>query len=79
MCTGPGCRTVLRGAVSERKVTVVGDSSKLNWRDLSVILSGKRAVLPVDGREWEDLQMRKQNVDFVRDSILRERVQRVKM
>ncbi|HEX6069249.1 MAG TPA: hypothetical protein VFZ18_05480 [Longimicrobiaceae bacterium] len=60
-----------------RKVTVFGDSSKVNWRDLSVILSGKRAVLPVDGREWEDLQMRKQNVDFVRDSILRERVQRV--
>ena len=61
-----------------RKVTVFGHSSKVNWRDLSVILSGKRAVLPVDGREWEDLQMRKQNVDFLRDSILRERVQKVK-
>jgi hypothetical protein len=57
-----------------RKVTVFGDSSKVSWRDLSVIVSGKRAVLPVDGREWEDLQMRKQNVDFVRDSILRARV-----
>lgn len=57
-----------------RKVTVFGDSSKVNWRDLTVILAGKRAVLPIDGREWEDLQMRKQNMDFVRDSILRERV-----
>jgi hypothetical protein len=63
-------------ALFGRKVTVFGDSSKVNWRNLTVILSGTRAVLPIDGREWEDLQMRKQNVDFVRDSILRARARK---
>lgn len=56
-----------------QRVTVFGDSSAyhsgFHWN-----ISGRRATLPVDGRDWEDLQMRAQRDAFVRDSLLRERL-----
>lgn len=54
-----------------RGITVFGDSANAYWRGF--VVGNQRMTLPVDGREWEDLQMKKQRDDFVRDSILRAR------
>lgn len=54
-----------------RSVTIFGDSMNTHWRGF--VVGNRRMTLPVDGREWEDLQMKKQRDDFVRDSILRDR------
>lgn len=54
-----------------RRATIFGDSSNAYWRGF--IAGNRRMTMPVDGREWEDLQMKKQRDDFVRDSILRAR------
>jgi hypothetical protein len=67
-----------RRAVAKRQVTVVGrrvtifgDSANSHWRRFKI--GNERVILPIDGREWDDMQMKKQRDDFVRDSILRER------
>ena len=54
-----------------RTITLFGDSMNAHWRGF--IVGNQRMTMPVDGREWEDLQMKKQRDDFVRDSILRAR------
>jgi hypothetical protein len=56
-----------------RKVTLFGGPEAARWSDLSAVLSGERMVMPTDGREWENRELRRQSQNFVRDSILRER------
>lgn len=61
-----------QATVLGRRVTIFGDSANSHWRQFKI--GNERVILPVDGREWQDLQMKKQGDDFVRDSILRARV-----
>jgi hypothetical protein len=54
-----------------RGITIFGDSANSHWRRFKI--GNERVILPIDGREWDDLQMKKQRDGFVRDSILRAR------
>jgi len=67
-----------RRALADRRVRVLGhgviifgDTANSHWRRFKI--GNERVTLPIDGREWDDLQMKKQRDGFVRDSILRER------
>ena len=57
-----------------RRVTVLGDSTAYHRAGLRHDIVGQKIIMPGDGREWEDAQLKKQEQDRDRDSILRERV-----
>ena len=57
-----------------RRITVLGDSTAFHRAGLHHDIAGQKIIMPGDGREWEDAQMKKQEQDRERDSILRERV-----
>jgi hypothetical protein len=62
-----------------RRITVFGGSDAATWRRATAVAAGRRAILTIDGREWEELQMRRQQTDFVRDSILGERARATRL
>jgi hypothetical protein len=57
-----------------RRVTVLGDSTASHRDGLHVSALGERIIMPGDGREWEDLQMKRLEQDLARDRVLRERI-----
>jgi hypothetical protein len=57
-----------------QRVTVFGDDHSLHRSLLRLDLLGRRAILPEDGRDWEDLEMRRQIRTLERDSVLQERI-----
>lgn len=57
-----------------RRITVLGDSTAFHRAGLRHDIAGQKIITPGDGREWEDLQLKKQEQDRERDMILRERL-----
>ncbi len=53
---------------------MLGDSTASHRDGLHVSALGERIIMPGDGREWEDLQMKRLEQDLARDRVLRERI-----
>lgn len=60
--------------VGGRKVTVAGDSTAYHRNGLNAAIAGQRMILPGDGREWRDLQLKRQEQAQEHDRIFQERV-----
>lgn len=65
-------------AARRRTVTIAGRSVELfrdstEYRRARLELGGKYVTMPGDGRDWTDLELRRQDADAARDSVLRER------
>ena len=58
-------------AILGRRVTVLGDSTAYHRMELR---AGRKIVMPSDRREWEDLQMNRQEQDRERDRSIQEQV-----
>lgn len=57
--------------IAGRKVDVFRDSTQ--YRRARLELGGQWITMPGDGRDWVDLELRRQDTDAARDSVLRER------
>ncbi|MQA88698.1 MAG: hypothetical protein GEU90_00485 [Gemmatimonas sp.] len=60
-----------------RRITVFGDSTAYH-SGLHLNIAGRRRILPVDGSDWENLEMRNQRESFARDSILHDRIRAIR-
>lgn len=65
-------------AARRRTVTIAGRRVELfrdgtEYRRARLELGGKYVTMPGDGRDWVDLELRRQDADASRDSLLRER------
>ena len=57
--------------IAGRRVEMFRDSGE--YRRARLELGGKYITMPGDGRDWADLELRRQDADAARDSVLRER------